>query len=171
MSTSRVLPLLGAIAALALVVSCTTGSASPSPSVSISPAPSTSVAPSTTPAASPATTPVASPTTTPAVTPSPPPSPSPVTTPAEAAARVLASDPHFAGIGPLLPDLIGQSSWYEVGQVPDGFLVTIRMGWGDCQAGCISSHRWHYTVATDGTVAFVGEDGDPIEGAIPGPDV
>ena len=31
-----------------------------------------------------------------------------------AIARVLAQDPRFSGIGPLDPDLIGQSAWYEV---------------------------------------------------------
>ncbi|MEO7117335.1 MAG: hypothetical protein ABIZ34_00015 [Candidatus Limnocylindrales bacterium] len=94
-----------------------------------------------------------------------------MTSPAQAAAIVLASDPHFAGIGPLARDLIGQASWYEVAQVADGFVVTVRMGWGDCMAGCISSHRWHYHVATDGTLEFTAEDGDPIEGALPVPDV
>ena len=35
-------------------------------------------------------------------------------TEAEAVALVLPQDPRFAGIGPVEPDLIGQSAWYEV---------------------------------------------------------
>ena len=67
-------------------------------------------------------------------------------TQAEAVAQVLAQDPRFAGIGPLDPDLIGQSAWYEVSPATVGWRVTVTMGWGDCQAGCISRHTWVYDV-------------------------
>lgn len=89
----------------------------------------------------------------------------------EAAALVLASDPRFAGIGPLDPDLIGQSAWYEVSPGTVGWRVTITKGWGDCQAGCISRHVWVFDVDGTGTVALVEESGDPLEGVTgtPGP--
>ena len=37
-----------------------------------------------------------------------------VDTPEEAVAAVVAFDPRFAGITPVIPDVIGQSSWYTV---------------------------------------------------------
>jgi hypothetical protein len=105
---------------------------------------------------------------------------SPFTTPggtplaqAEAVARVLAQDPRFASIVPLDPNLIGQSAWYEVGPAVVGWRVTVTMGWGDCQAGCISRHVWVYDVDADGTVTLVDERGDPFDdgsGGVPGSD-
>lgn len=98
------------------------------------------------------------PTATPAVT------VGPVTTPEGAVAAVVAHEPRLAGIGAKDPNLIGQSSWYEV--VPasgvGAFLVSIRVGWGDCQAGCISEHTWRYAVLPDGTVNLQAEAGDPV---------
>jgi hypothetical protein len=103
---------------------------------------------------------------------------SPFTTPggtplaqADAVARVLAQDPRFAGMVPLDPDLIGQSAWYEVGPAVVGWRVSVTIGWGDCQAGCISRHVWVYDVDADGTVTLVEERGDPFEdgsGGAPG---
>ncbi len=104
----------------------------------------------------------------------PPAASSPVTSPAasptvgaalseqEAIAKVLAQDPGFAGIGPLNPDLIGQSAWYEVSPATVGWRVTITKGWGDCQAGCINRHTWTYDVDPAGAVTLVGEGGDPL---------
>lgn len=91
-------------------------------------------------------------------------SPGPQTA-AEAAQLALAQQARFAGIGPLDPNLIGQAAWYEVSAVDDGWEVVIRIGWGDCPAGCISEHRWTYSVARDGTVALLGEEGDPLPDA------
>ncbi len=82
---------------------------------------------------------------------------------AEAIARVLASDPQFAGIGPLDADLIGQSSWYEVSPATVGWRVAITRGWGDCPSGCISRHTWVFDVDGAGTVTLVEERGDPLE--------
>jgi hypothetical protein len=81
----------------------------------------------------------------------------------EAATLVLASDPRFAGIGPIDPDLIGQSAWYEVSPGTVGWRVTITKGWGDCQAGCISRHVWVFDVDAAGSAVLVGETGDPLE--------
>lgn len=96
----------------------------------------------------------------------PPPSPigGPVTTPESAVAAVIAAEPRLTGIGPLDPGLIGQSSWYEVTPASGvgAFLVAIRVGWGDCPAGCINEHRWLYAVQPDGTVILQSEDGDPV---------
>lgn len=84
------------------------------------------------------------------------------TTAAEAAHLVLAQQPRFAGIEPLDQDLIGQAAWYEVAASANGWQVVIRIGWGDCPAGCINQHRWTYEVARDGTVTLTREEGDTL---------
>ncbi len=85
---------------------------------------------------------------------------------AAAAARLaLAQQARFAGIGPLDEDLIGQAAWYEVTDDEDGWRVLIRIGWGDCPAGCINEHRWTYAVGRDGTVALLDEEGDVMPDA------
>ncbi len=90
--------------------------------------------------------------------------PVPVTTPEGALAAVVAHEPRLAGIGPLDPDLIGQSSWVEITPASGvgAFLVTVRVGWGDCPAGCINEHRWTYAVQPDGSVVPQAETGDPV---------
>jgi len=97
--------------------------------------------------------------------PAPPPSttpPVPITTPDEAARLVLASDPRFAGIGPYDPAAIGQAAWYEANAEGDRFRVVVRIGWGDCPAGCIDEHRWTYEVTRDGTIRLVEETGPSL---------
>lgn len=103
------------------------------------------------------------------VTPAPVPTPTPspggsgtVTSPAQAAALLFASDPRWARMIPLRPDMIGQSSWYEVFDTDNGFTVAITMGSGDCMAGCMNRHTWQYFVDYDGNFELVGEGGDPI---------
>jgi hypothetical protein len=84
-----------------------------------------------------------------------------------AAAAALATDPRFAGIGPLDPNVIGACcSWSSVA-TNDGWTVTIEVGWGDCPAGCIDRHHWVYAVARDGTVTLVREDGPPLPAGVP----
>lgn len=97
----------------------------------------------------------------PGASPSPPVG-GPVTTPEEAAALVIASDPRFADVIPFDPDLIGQAAWWTAEPAADGFIVTIRLGWGDCQAGCIDEHTWRYSVTTAGEVALLSEEGDKL---------
>ena len=80
----------------------------------------------------------------------------------DAARRVIALDPRFAGIGPKNPDLIGGCCFYEATPTADGFQVIVELGWGDCPAGCISRHRWTYAVANDGSATLVSETGDPV---------
>lgn len=112
---------------------------------------------------------------TPGASPTPGPETSPITQ-QEAVDRVLATNPQFAGIGPLDRDLIGQSAWYEVSPGTVGWQVTITKGWGDCQAGCISRHTWVFQVDPQGTVTLLEETGDPLEdgtggGSVPPMDV
>ena len=82
-------------------------------------------------------------------------------TEAQAVQLVLRQDARFAGIRPADPDLIGQSAWYEVAATENGWQVQVRIGWGDCPAGCINQHRWVYAVTREGDVSLVSEEGDP----------
>ncbi|HUG47408.1 MAG TPA: hypothetical protein VMP67_03245 [Candidatus Limnocylindria bacterium] len=90
------------------------------------------------------------------------PSPTVVSSAAQAAALVLASEPLFAGIGPLNPQLLGQCCWYEANEAGDAFEVNVELGWGDCQAGCIERHRWQYAVGREGTIALIDESGPQV---------
>ena len=91
----------------------------------------------------------------------------PITSPDEAAQRVLALDPHFSGLKPKNPDLIGSCCFYEVTTTADGFQVNVELGWGDCPAGCINRHRWTYSVARDGATTLLSETGDAVPSAFP----
>ena len=88
----------------------------------------------------------------------------PVTTPEGAMAAVIADEPMFAAIPPRDLDLIGQSKWWEATPASGvgAFVVTISVGWGDCQAGCIDAHHWTYAVTPDGGVRLLSEDGPPV---------
>jgi hypothetical protein len=86
--------------------------------------------------------------------------PSPAATPISA--LVLAQDPMFAGIERRNPDLIGQSAWSEMTETDEGWEVVIRIGWGDCPAGCISEHSWTYAVSSTGAVTLEQESGAPL---------
>jgi len=112
--------------------------------------------------------PQATPTPAPSGTPSGTPAPTGVTSAAQAAALVFASDPRWAQMVPLRADMVGQSSWYEAFEDGDGFAVNITAGQGDCQAGCIDQHVWHYRVDRAGNVELTGEDGELVE-VTPGP--
>ena len=87
-----------------------------------------------------------------------------VTTEEEALARVVAQEPRFAGITKRDPEMIGQSSWYEIAPASGvgAFVVTIRVGWGDCPSGCIEEHTWVYAVAPDGTVSLQSQGGGEV---------
>jgi hypothetical protein len=92
------------------------------------------------------------------------PTPGP-TSAADAARLVLAQQARFAGIGPRDENLIGQAAWYEATATDDGWQVVIRIGWGDCPAGCINEHRWTYAVGPDANVELIEEEGDALPGA------
>lgn len=81
---------------------------------------------------------------------------------AEAVDLVLDMNKLFTGIGPRDPELIGQAAWYEVTALDDGWRVEVRVGWGDCPAGCINEHRWAYTVSSRGAVELVDDSGDSL---------
>ena len=94
----------------------------------------------------------------------PPSAAGPVVTAADAVARVIIEEPRFAGIAARDPNLIGQASWYEVTPASGvgAFLVTMRIGWGDCEAGCIDEHSWTYAVGPTGSVTLQSEAGSPV---------
>lgn len=94
----------------------------------------------------------------------PTPSSSGVTSPADAIARVVGHEPRLAGIRPFDSGLIGQSSWYtvEAGSGVGAYVVEVRVGWGDCESGCIDEHGWVFAVAPDRTVSIVSETGPPV---------
>ena len=91
----------------------------------------------------------------------PAPSVTPLTS-GEAVDLVLQQNPLFAATAPRDPEVIGQADWYEVHETAEGWQVEIRMGWGDCPAGCINEHRWTYAVSSPGDVDLVEESGDPL---------
>ncbi len=140
---------LGVSLLLAVVAACggaAAPSATPTPTTGPSPA-----APS--PSASPGGSPAA-----------------PVDTPEAAVARVVAEYPEFGSLQPFNPDMVGQCCWHRVTPTADGFEVVMRVGWGDCPAGCIDEHIWTFHVGNDGRVELVSESGDPVEpGVIPSP--
>ena len=90
-----------------------------------------------------------------------------VTSPDEAAQRVIALDPHFTGLQPKNPDLIGACCFYEATTTADGYQVNIELGWGDCPAGCINRHRWSYSVAPDGSTTLLSDTGEPVPSNFP----
>lgn len=84
---------------------------------------------------------------------------------ADAARLALAQQDRFRGIGPHDQNLIGQAAWYQVAAAADGWEVLVRIGWGDCPAGCINEHRWTYSVTHEGTVRLLGQTGDALPDA------
>lgn len=106
---------------------------------------------------------------------------SPATTPpsvqvrtgGDAVAAVIATEPRLEGIQAFDSRIIGQSSWYTVEQASGvgAYVVAIRIGWGDCEAGCIDEHTWLYAVVPDGTVNLQSQAGPPVpQDAWPSPE-
>jgi hypothetical protein len=91
-----------------------------------------------------------------------------VTSPSQAAAVVFASNPPlFGSIAPSSSlGAVGQSASYSASTGNNEFLVSVTMGSGDCQSGCINQHTWNYSVSYDGTVSLVSEQGDAFEGSV-----
>jgi hypothetical protein len=88
----------------------------------------------------------------------------PVTTPEGALASVVAAEPRLTGIAPFDTGLIGQSSWYTVEPASGvgAFVVAVRVGWGDCESGCIDEHEWVFAVLPDDGVSIVSESGPAV---------
>ena len=59
-------------------------------------------------------------------------------------------------------DLVTDGSDIRVTLFSDHLQYTFEYGFGDCPAGCIGNHRWHFEVYKDGDVVFAGEEGDPL---------
>ena len=95
----------------------------------------------------------------------------PIDTPAEAHAAVIASGTPFVDFVPLDDALIGASQYYEVKGEPGSsatWIVVYTYGWGDCQAGCISSHTFVYQVdQVSGAVSFDSHQGDSLPADAP----
>ena len=87
-----------------------------------------------------------------------------VDTPEAAIGRVVAEEPRLGGIQPFDSGMIGQSSWYAAEPAPngDGYVVTVRVGWGDCEAGCIDAHEWVFEVSRGGSVSVASEAGPDV---------
>jgi hypothetical protein len=82
---------------------------------------------------------------------------------AEAHAAVLASGAPFEGFPFHDSALIGGSAWWEAYEIDGGWTVVYSVGWGDCPAGCISTHEFVYTVDTlTGAVTYEGDTGEPL---------
>jgi hypothetical protein len=80
---------------------------------------------------------------------------------AEAHAAVLASGAPFEGFPFRDSALIGGSAWWEAYEIDGGWTVVYSVGWGDCPAGCISTHEFVYTVDTlTGAVTYEGDTGE-----------
>jgi hypothetical protein len=86
---------------------------------------------------------------------------------AQAAALVFASNELFAQILPSSGSALGQSSSYTASDTGSDYTVDVTLGSGDCEAGCIHSHTWSYSVAYDGNITLISEQGDPPEGPHP----
>jgi Carboxypeptidase regulatory-like domain len=134
------------------VAACTGSAASPAPSVAVGP-------PGASPSHSASSAPSASSDA----------SAGPVTSAAAAFAIVQARSPWFDGVKPKDPNTIGQAAWWEAtpstqaATSTDGaWGVTVDVGWGDCQAGCIDHHVWQWQVAKDGSVTLMSETGPAL---------
>lgn len=60
------------------------------------------------------------------------------------------------------PDGVTDGSDITASFLEDRLRYTFDYGFGDCPAGCINRHSWQFDVGRDGSVSFVGEQGDPL---------
>jgi hypothetical protein len=98
-----------------------------------------------------------------APTPSVSPATGNVATAGQAFAAVAARSPWFDGAKPKDPQSIGQAVTWAATPGPGGtWTVTVDVGWGDCQAGCIDHHVWTFTVGADGTVSLASASGPTV---------
>ena len=74
----------------------------------------------------------------------------------------LDQTPIFSSIVPSTSlGAVGQTQSYSASTGNNEFLVSVTMGSGDCQSGCINQHTWNYSVSYDGKVTLVSEQGEP----------
>lgn len=76
-----------------------------------------------------------------------------------AVGRLFSELDYIKGAG---PDLITDGSNLSVLFFEDYLRYTFEYGFGDCPAGCINRHIWHFRVYKDGTVEFESESGAPV---------
>ena len=95
----------------------------------------------------------------------------PITTSEEAHAAVLAAGAPFAEFALLTDNLIGADSWYQAkGEVGSDapWTIVYTYGWGDCPAGCISTHTFTYLVdPLTGAATFDSHQGDTLPADAP----
>jgi hypothetical protein len=95
----------------------------------------------------------------------------PITTSEEAHAAVLAAGAPFAEFVPLTDDLIGADSWYQAkGEAGSDapWAVVYTYGWGDCSAGCISTHTFTYLIdPLTGAATLDSHQGDALPADAP----
>lgn len=97
----------------------------------------------------------------------PSPTPAALDTGAAAMAAIAAQTPWFDGVKVKDPNAVGATAWWEATPVdaatpPAAWLVTITVGWGDCQAGCINRHVWTWRVTSTGVVTTDSESGPAV---------
>ena len=59
-------------------------------------------------------------------------------------------------------EVIGGGSDITVLFFDDHLRYTLEYGYGDCPSGCNNRHKWNFRVFEDGSVEFIGEQGDPL---------
>ena len=57
--------------------------------------------------------------------------------------------------------VLGDGSDIEAERDGDSWLITFRLGWNDCPAGCIESHYWRFRIMDHGSVTLVESWGTP----------
>lgn len=90
-----------------------------------------------------------------------------IETPDQAARHAAARSPLLVGIPPHDPMMLGDPHRWQASELPGrgddaGWQIVFRVGWGDCQAGCIHRHTWTYAVTVDGRVSLVAEEGPAL---------
>ncbi|MFH0733123.1 MAG: hypothetical protein V1773_01575 [bacterium] len=67
------------------------------------------------------------------------------------------------GVKQVYPDGVTGDGNNIIAAITDEYVtLDYSYGFGDCPAGCISRHYWHFLVYYDGIVEYIGESGDPI---------
>lgn len=59
-------------------------------------------------------------------------------------------------------EIAGDGSDMTVLFFDDHLRYTLEYGYGDCPSGCTNRHKWNFRVFEDGSVEFIGEQGDPL---------
>lgn len=60
------------------------------------------------------------------------------------------------------PDEVTDGNEVGFALFDDHVRYVFEYGFGDCPSGCTNRHAWHFNVYEDGTVQYVGEEGDTL---------